>query len=214
MNKYKAIIFDMDGVLVDTEQFYYDRRKDFMNSQGIGIDHLKPSFFIGGNMKGIWPKILGDDYSKWDIEKLQKEYIEHKKNHPLPYKELLFDNVEEVLNTLKKAGYKLGLASSSTNHDIDLMLDENNLRKYFTVILSGEDFKETKPNPEIYITAINQLGVDPHDVLIIEDSEKGIEAGVNARADVWAIEDTRFGMNQSKANLKVSSLSEVISRLV
>lgn len=214
MNKYKAIIFDMDGVLVDTEQFYYDRRQDFMNSQGISIDHLKPSFFIGGNMKGIWPKILGDDYSKWDIEKLQKEYIEHKKNHPLPYKELLFDNVGEVLNTLKKAGYKLGLASSSTNHDIDLMLDENNLRKYFTVILSGEDFKETKPNPEIYITAINQLGVDPHDVLIIEDSEKGIEAGVNARADVWAIEDTRFGMNQSKANLKVSSLSEVISRLV
>ncbi|OFI50555.1 HAD family hydrolase [Floricoccus tropicus] len=214
MNKYKAIIFDMDGVLVDTEQFYYNRRQDFMNSQGISIDHLKPSFFIGGNMKGIWPKILGDEYDKWDIEKLQKDYIEHKKNNPLPYKELLFDNVDEVLNTLKKIGYKLALASSSTNHDIDLMLEENNLRKYFTVILSGEDFKETKPNPEIYISAINKLDVDPQEALIIEDSEKGIEAGVNSGSDVWAIEDTRFGMNQSKATLKVSGLSEAISRLV
>ncbi|OFI46636.1 HAD family hydrolase [Floricoccus penangensis] len=214
MDKYKAIIFDMDGVLVDTEQFYYNRRQDFMNSQGISIDHLKPSFFIGGNMKGIWPKILGEDYGKWDIEKLQKDYVKHKKNYPLPYKELLFDNVDKVLSTLKKAGYKLALASSSTNHDIDLMLEENNLRKHFSIILSGEDFKETKPNPEIYITAINQLGVDSQDVLIIEDSEKGIEAGVNAGADVWAIEDTRFGMNQSKADLQVSGLSEVVSRLV
>lgn len=115
---------------------------------------------------------------------------------------------------MKKAGYKLALASSSTNHDIDLMLEENNLRKHFSIILSGEDFKETKPNPEIYITAINQLGVDSQDVLIIEDSEKGIEAGVNAGADVWAIEDTRFGMNQSKADMQVSGLSEVVSRLV
>ena len=73
---FKAIIFDMDGVLFDTESFYYRRREVFLNDRGISIKHLPPSFFIGGNMKQVWQHILRDDYDKWDVDKLQKDYDE------------------------------------------------------------------------------------------------------------------------------------------
>ncbi|WEV44795.1 HAD family phosphatase [Streptococcaceae bacterium ESL0687] len=214
MNKYKAVIFDMDGVLVDTEQFYYDRRETFMNSQGISISHLAPSFFIGGNMKNVWSKILLDDYDKWDLVKLQADYVAYKNSHPLPYKELLFPQTREVLEALKQAGYRLALASSSTNHDIKKMLADNKLADYFEFTSSGEDFKETKPNPEIYQVTMDKLGLKPDEVLIVEDSEKGIQAGVAAGATVWAIEDKRFGMNQENASRLIASLDELRDELV
>ena len=74
MSKYKVIIFDMDGVLVDTEAYYYNRRKTFLTRKGISIDHLSPLVFIGGNMKQVWHMILADDYEKWDVPALEAEY--------------------------------------------------------------------------------------------------------------------------------------------
>ena len=64
----EAIIFDMDGVLFDTEKYYYDRRASFLAQKGISIDHLPPSFFIGGNTKQVWENILRDDYDNWDVQ--------------------------------------------------------------------------------------------------------------------------------------------------
>lgn len=64
----EAIIFDMDGVLFDTEKYYYDRRASFLGQKGISIDHLPPSFFIGGNTKQVWENILRDDYDKLGCE--------------------------------------------------------------------------------------------------------------------------------------------------
>ena len=87
MENFNAIIFDMDGVLFDTETFYYHRREKFLAKKGISIKHLPPSFFIGGNMKQIWRDILRDDYENWDIHKLQEEYTIYKHNRPLPYKD-------------------------------------------------------------------------------------------------------------------------------
>ena len=213
MNKFKAIIFDMDGVLVDTENFYYNRRKDFLTSKGINIDHLPQKSFIGGNMKNTWESILRDDYHKWDVEKLQEEYNNYKNTHPLPYKELIFPDVEKTLKFLTESGYVLGLASSSSRKDIEAMLTENNLQKYFSTVLSGQEFRESKPNPEIYQQAMKNLGVMPSQVLIIEDSEKGIEAGVASGAQVWAVEDKRFDMDQSKANKLIEGISSLISEI-
>lgn len=209
----EAIIFDMDGVLFDTEKYYYDRRASFLSQKGISIDHLAPSFFIGGNTKRVWENILRDDYDKWDVATLQEEYNSYKKNHPLPYKKLIFPDVLKVLNEVKSRGLKIGLASSSVKADILRALEENHLQGFFDVVLSGEEFKESKPNPEIYLTALKQLGVEANKALIIEDSEKGIAAGVAAGVEVWAIKDNRFGMNQEDANGLLDSLKDVLALL-
>jgi HAD superfamily hydrolase (TIGR01549 family) len=205
---YKAIIFDMDGVLVDTEQFYYDRRKVFLNGKGLDISHIEPGFFVGGNMKQVWQRILGDDYDKWDIPALQAAYDHYKETHPLPYTELLFPDAKPLVEAARVAGLKTGLASATMKSQILDMLRENGMTDDFQVVLSGQDFEESKPNPEIYLTAMADLGVAADEVLIIEDSTKGIQAGKSAGATVWAIRDTRFGLDQSGADRIIENLTE------
>ena len=129
---------------------------------------------------------------------------------PLPYKELIFPDVLKVLNEVKSQGLKIGLASSSVKADIFRALEENRLQGFFDVVLSGEEFKDSKPNPEIYLTALKQLNVQANRALIIEDSEKGIAAGVAAGVEVWAIKDNRFGMDQSAAKGLLDSLTDVL----
>ena len=201
MEKFKAIIFDMDGVLFDTETFYYRRREKFLADKGISIKHLPPSSFIGGNL------------DKWDTDQLQKEYSIYKKTYPLPYKNLIFEDTFKVVKGLFEKGYSLGLASSSTKHDILKALEETQLLAYFSVILSGEEFEKGKPHPAIYQEARKQLGFNSDETLVIEDSEKGIQAGVSADLEVWAIEDQLFDMNQSKASRLVNNLTQVIEEL-
>ncbi|MCS4488149.1 HAD family hydrolase [Streptococcus sciuri] len=209
---FKAIIFDMDGVLFDTERFYYQRRELFLNDRGISIKHLPPSFFIGGNMKQVWRHILRKDYDKWDVDQLQKDYTAYKDKHPLPYSSLIFDDTVSVIKTLDKAGVLLGLASSSTKSDILRALDSVGIRSYFKVILSGEEFVESKPNPAIYEVAARQMGCSKETILVVEDSEKGIAAGVAAGLTTWAVKDERFGMNQSQAAGFINCLSDLLSK--
>lgn len=213
MKDYKAIIFDMDGVLFDTEDFYYKRRETFLADRGISIKHLPPSYFIGGNMKQVWQAILRDDYDKWDVPALQADYVAYKLAHPLPYKEQIFPDVKLLLEKLAEQGYPLALASSSLKKDILRALEETGIRDYFSVVLSGEEFPESKPNPAIYLEALKQLGVTADQALVIEDSEKGIAAGVAAGIEVWAIEDKHYGMNQTAANRLVENLGQIMADL-
>ncbi|HEO6851469.1 TPA: HAD-IA family hydrolase, partial [Streptococcus agalactiae] len=185
----------------------------FLKQHGITINHLPMNFFIGGNMKQVWKSVLGDQYDTWDIDKLQQDYSRYKEDNPLPYKDLIFQDCKRVIEKLHHKGYLLGLASSSTRHDIMLALESFNLDTYFKVILSGEEFSESKPNPAIYNRAAELLDIPKQQILIVEDSEKGIAAGIAAGIDVWAIEDKYFGMNQSQANVLVSDLSQFFVKL-
>ena len=106
------------------------------------------------------------------------------------------------------------MASSSTKDDILKALSDTNLTDYFDVILSGEEFPESKPNPAIYHAAADYLGFAKKDLLVIEDSEKGIAAGVAAGIEVWAIEDKRYGLNQEAADRLITSLSQGLEFLL
>lgn len=212
MKKIEAVIFDMDGVLVDSEEFYQERRNEFLVSQGLTVRKIPMNQLIGLTFKKIFPKLVknSEQFSEKKVAELEEAYKEFKKKNIIPYERLLNPDVKEVVETLKKAHVKVAIASSSTKIAINKMVTQCDLKDEFDLLVSGQDFKETKPNPEIYTYTVRALGVTPENCVVIEDSEAGIAAAVNAQLEVWALVDRRYQMNQEKANKKIYSLKEVL----
>ncbi|MFC0233211.1 HAD family hydrolase [Vagococcus entomophilus] len=215
MKKIEAVIFDMDGVLVDSEEFYQERRSEFLVSQGLTVRKIPMNQLIGLTFKKIFPKLVenSEQFSEKKVAELEEAYKEFKKQNIIPYETLLNPEVKEVVKKLKAAHVKVAIASSSTKIAIDKMVAQCELEDEFDLLVSGQDFKETKPNPEIYTYTVQALGVMPENCVVIEDSEAGIAAAVNAQLEVWALVDSRYQMNQEKANQKIYSLKEVLKVL-
>lgn len=209
----KAVIFDMDGVLFDTENFYFERRIEFWATKGITIDHLDPSFFVGGRASQMWQRVLGDDFEKWDIPALEEEYRLYKEKRPAPYAETIFPDVKDTLERLSKKGLPLVLASNTDKEEIDRAISEAGIAQYFKYVFSGMDCRAPKPHPAVYEKAVQALGVDKDDILVFEDSFKGIAAAKAAGLTVWAIRDQHYGMDQSQADIIIDSLDQAMDDL-
>lgn len=209
--KYQAIIFDMDGVIVDSEDFYQKRRARFLEGEGLTLEGVEMNELIGSTFKDLWPKLFkGVAYT----EEVDARYQAFKKNNPIPYQSVLNPHIENTLKILKNSGLKIGIASSSSLNDIQLMLESCQLKEYFDVVTSGHDFKRTKPDPEIYQATTYKMGCSPQDCLAIEDSEVGILSAKEAGLTVWALADTKYGMNQAKADKVIAELSEISDKLL
>ncbi|HFI0036509.1 TPA: HAD family hydrolase [Streptococcus suis] len=209
----KAIIFDMDGVLFDTETFYFQRRIDFLATKGLSVEHLEPSIFVGGRASQMWKRILADDYENWDVPALEAEYRLYKEERPTPYAERLFPDVRDSLERLKNKGLPLVLASNTDGAEIERALSEAGIAKYFDQTFSGMDCQAPKPHPAVYEQAVQALGVDKKDILVFEDSSKGIAAAKAADLAVWAIRDRHYGIDQSQADRLVDSLGQAMNDL-
>ncbi|MGT2753633.1 HAD family hydrolase [Streptococcus ovis] len=208
--RYKAIIFDMDGVLFETEEFYYHRRATFLTSKGISIRHIDPAFFVGGRASQIWPEILGSDIDQWNVPALEKEYEDYKTKHGAPYGELVFPDAKVVLSVLKEKGLRLALASNTDRGEVERALQEAGIYEFFDAIFSATECHACKPDPEVYEKAWAYLGQSKEETLVVEDSEKGIAAGVAAGLTVWAIRDTKWQVNQSQADKLIEGLSDLL----
>ncbi|HFU4464281.1 TPA: HAD family hydrolase [Streptococcus suis] len=209
----KAVIFDMDGVLFDTETFYFQRRIDFLATKGLSVDHLEPSIFVGGRASQMWQRVLGDDFEKWDIPALEEEYRLYKEKRPTPYAETIFPDVKYTLERLSKKGLPLVLASNTDKEEIDRAISEAGIAQYFKYVFSGMDCHAPKPHPAVYEKAVQALGIDKDDILVFEDSFKGIAAAKAAGLTVWAIRDQHYGMDQSQADIIIDSLGQAINEL-
>ncbi|WP_105125161.1 HAD family hydrolase [Streptococcus suis] len=209
----KAIIFDMDGVLFDTETFYFQRRIDFLATKGLSVEHLEPSIFVGGRASQMWKRILADDYESWDVPALEEEYRIYKENRPTPYAERLFPDVRDSLERLKNKGLPLVLASNTDGAEIERALSEAGIATYFDQTFSGMDCQAPKPHPAVYEQAVQALGLDKKDILVFEDSSKGIAAAKAANLTVWAIRDRHYGIDQSQADRLVDSLGQAMNDL-
>ena len=211
--KYEGIIFDMDGVLVDSEEFYYQRRKAFLKEYDLSIEQIPISEFVGADMRSLWEIILEVNDTNYDESFLNEKYIQYKMDHPIDYGHMIDPDAKRVLQFLKRKGYKIGLASSSMIDAIQDVLKAGQLASYFDVIVSGSQFKKSKPAPEIYEYTASELGIAPEKCLALEDSEKGIRSAHDAGMTVWAIKDTRFGMDQQLADAQLNTLSDMCKKL-
>lgn len=203
-----AVIFDMDGVLIESEGVYLEWILNYSNMEGYNLSKevLQKTIGLSSVMSAeYFDEILG----KGKGQVFWNNFMEKSDSYPFDYKKALNPGALKLLIALKENNIKAGLASASDYREIDAMLDANNLRDYFDVVLSGADFAKSKPSPEIYLTAARKLNVSPECCIVIEDSPYGIEAGKHAGAMVIAIEENRFGFNQSKADYLVKSLNSV-----
>ena len=205
----KAVIFDMDGVLVDSEPVYQEATINVLNSLNIKAtkdDLLK----LAGGSSLHFNKFI-QDVSKGSIscEDFNKICDQYYLDNPVKYEEIMFPHVRETLDYLKDRGYILALASSSKEYEIENVLKRCDLKDYFKLIVSGEVFKESKPNPEIYLTCIKKLNLEAKECVAIEDSEYGIEAAKKAGLICIAKRDDRFNYDQSKADYFIDDHDEI-----
>lgn len=176
----KAVIFDMDGLMFDTERVYVEAMDYIGEKIGLGKLGYIVRKTLGMNRSSarkVWIDELGENY---DEEAINREiiiyYTEYYKNNTVPVK----DGLYELLEYLEENNYKIALASSSEKEIIIRHLKETNIDKYFSVIVSGEDFEVSKPNPDIYLKACELLKEEPKNCIALEDSKNGLLAAYNA----------------------------------
>lgn len=211
--KIKAVIFDFDGVLVDTEEIYVNRMERFYQNHGIRLPKEILNATIGGTLDVSWKKLKSHSPKAWDIEFFKKTYREYSSVQKFCYRELLNEGALEMLGGLRERGYLISLASSTSMEGLDRAMNECNLKPYFTAVLSGEMFAESKPNPEIYLRSAEILKLHPWECVVVEDSPYGIQAGKDAGMQVIAKYATKFEIDQSKADYFIHSLKEVVPLL-
>lgn len=165
---------------------------------------------VGADSKKTW-KYMGKLWGEEDTEKIRQLFHSEYPDGTLDYREYLFPGVPQMLRTLKQKNYLLALASSSKKKDIRRMLKENELGSYFTVVVSGEEYKESKPDPEIYNDVKRQLGLNSEECLVVEDSTYGIRAAKAAGLEVIAVDDPRFSFDQSEADGWIKKVTDLLS---
>lgn len=204
---YQAVIFDKDGVLVNTEPELDRRRRTFFAEEGID-DSGFPDFY-GSNNKVIWECVEPHDPIR--RERVYERFRARFSSEPMPYAELAAPGVREVLAQLHEAGTLLGLASASPRWVIDGFLDALDIGRFFDVTVSGEEVAASKPAPDVYLRAMERLQVAPRDALVVEDSPIGIQAACASGARVCVVPPPPgVELDQSGADVRLSCLRDVV----
>ena len=184
----RAVVFDMDGVLIDAREWHYEALNRALRLFGLEIsrfDHLSTYDGLPTRRKlemlsierGL-PRRLHSF-----LNELKQRYtmeIVHSQCKPTFHHEY-------ALSRLRREGLLLGVASNSVRKTVETMMDQSGLRPYLEVLVSNEDVTHGKPDPEMYVLAMERLGVRPDECLVVEDNEHGIRAARAAGAHVLVV---------------------------
>ena len=190
MNKIKAVVFDMDGVLIDAKEWHYEALNRALAHFGHHIsryDHLvtfdglptRRKLELMSRERGL-PRRLHPF-----LNELKQRYtlqLVHSRCSPM------FQH-EYALSRLRAMGYRLAVASNSVRRTVDLMMEKSDLARYLDCTVCNEDVQQAKPDPEIYLKTMTLLGVEPGSTLVVEDNDFGITAARAAGAHVMIVGD-------------------------
>ena len=210
--KYKAVIFDLDGVICSTDRFHYFAWKKIADELGIYFDENINQRLRGVSRAESFQIILEKYDGKLSGEETE-HYLEQKNKLYRSYLEEMTeaDFQEEVKSTLlelRKRGYKLAIGSSSKN--AKHILEHLKAKEYFDAISDGNNIVKTKPDPEVFLKAAEMLGLNPSDCIVMEDAKSGIEAARKGGMDSIAIGDA---IPEGLAEHKVESFQEILGLL-
>jgi HAD superfamily hydrolase (TIGR01509 family) len=204
----KAVVFDMDGVLIDAKEWHYDALNEALRLFGLEIsraDHLTTFDGLPTRRKlemltvteGLPAELHGF------INALKQSYtmeIVNARCRPTFVHEY-------ALARLKARGLKLAVASNSVRNSVTGMMERSRLDRYLDIQLSNEDVSKAKPDPEIYIKAMERLGVAPHETLIVEDNDHGIRAARASGAHVLVVK-TVEDVNLANIDRRIAEIVE------
>lgn len=216
MKQIKAVFFDLDGVLVNSEVMHQNMTEDFLREEHIPIPPERFYLLIGSHKSlNPWAQILeGLDIQMSDDE-LRSRLRAYKEPRlaNVDYREHLFPEVKSVLQKLKQDGILIACASSSNMAYIKNVLDSGDLSEWFDLIVTCDDFENSKPEPDIYLHCMNHFQLKPSQCLVVEDSPIGIQAGKRANMKVIARKDHVFHLDQSKADAWIEDLNGLFAYL-
>lgn len=206
----KAVIFDMDGVLVNTEPIYYKVVKEIINENNHDITYKEYEKYIGMTNEYTWELIKSEYNISQSIEELidtmmiLKDVIIKRDGYEL------IDGVLDLLEDLKDHNIKIGLASSSPICDILDIVQSTGIDKYFDKLVTGESVGRSKPFPDVFLKAAKELKVSNEECIVIEDSKNGVLAANSANMKCIGFVNKDSGnQDLSMSDLIVKSMKDI-----
>jgi beta-phosphoglucomutase family hydrolase len=207
-NSKYCVIFDMDGVLADTEPIHFESWVKL--GKEIGVEFTKELFeqTLGQQSPTITRRLVGGGIDQNLIEKwadLKEQYYRdmvQNKLQPLP-------GAVELIKRLKSKGFKLAVGSSAPPENVELLLNSLKIKKYFDVIITAEDVEKGKPEPDVFLKASNILKIKPKNCVVIEDAPVGIEAAKRAGMKSIALTTTHDKEELQAAQMIMKDLSNI-----
>ncbi len=204
----RAILWDLDGVLVNSMEFHYQAYQEVLASRGKELsreEYLRE--LIGLRNYVILRRVLGD-LSDEEVEALA-ERKEEAFRRPVAGQVKALPGADQLLRRAKEAGLRQAIVSSTPRANIELMLKSLGLWDIFDAIVGEEDAARGKPDPEGFLLAASRLGVAPEECIVIEDAPEGIAAGKAAGMRCIGVTTTRPAEKLSQADLVVGSLEDL-----
>lgn len=188
----KAVIFDMDGLMINSERVTFECYQKVLEKMNLTMSEEFYKTLLGKTLKSAY-QLMFNEYGKdfpvddviVDVHAMMNNIFE---NEGVPVKKGLI----ELLTYLKDNNYKTIVATSSDRERVNHILDLAHLFQYFDDSICGDEVAKGKPNPEVFLTACQKLGVQPHEALVLEDSEAGIQAAHSGNIPVICIPDMKY----------------------
>lgn len=186
----KAILFDMDGVLIDAREWHFEAMNEALAVFGFDITRQEHESYYNGLPTKHKLRRLSEEKGFpeslhaliYDVKQMQTQRRIHSLTRPSFDKQLM-------LKQLKNAGLKLAVCSNSIRETVEVMLKNAMISEYFDLLLSNQDVTKNKPDPEIYLIAMERLNVRPEETIIIEDAPHGVQAARAAGAHVIVVDN-------------------------
>lgn len=207
----EAVIFDMDGVIMDSEPIHYRIEKAILkNNFNEPFEFKDHARFVGQTTQDLWKTICKERNLSQGFEILSlldnADYMQELKTGDIQ----AIPGIVELIEKLHKVKIPMIVASSAIRENIEVVLDRLGITNYFKGYVSGQDVERTKPNPDIFLKAAEKLNVEPKNCLVIEDAKHGVEAAKTAGTFCIGYRNLNSGdQDLSRANVVVDKISEI-----
>ena len=205
----RGVIFDMDGVLYDSQRIHFKSERMTVAHFGGRITDAELTEYLGWNEKAFWEDVIRRCKLKTtvaEIERFERPLVEGMMESEIKRDGKLID----LLITLRKMGLKLAVASSSNGRLVSLVLRKLGVDGLFETVVAGEDVKQSKPEPDIFLEAARRIGITPGDCIVVEDAPAGLEAARRGRMHPVALRgDVNRHLDLSGSEREIADLGEL-----